>query len=137
RVAHRGLLDVGRHDPHLAELARRAREGEQPRAEDPVVVAHEDAHRSPSSLVGPSPCPHSEIVGSSRKPWRVLVVHNPSSGLRQPETRALLEAMRGAGYEVLYRALDEGLEDALAVESEIVVAAGGDGTVSKVARHLL
>ncbi len=65
-------------------------------------------------------------------------MHNPSSGLRQPETRALLEAMRGAGYEVLYRALDEAdLEDALAVQSEIVVAAGGDGTVSKVARHLL
>jgi hypothetical protein len=43
-MAGRRLLDVGCHDPHIAELPRNLRQGGNARAVDTVVIRDEDAH---------------------------------------------------------------------------------------------
>jgi diacylglycerol kinase (ATP) len=65
---------------------------------------------------------------------RVLLIHNPKAGDDDHEGEHLVELASGAGHHVTYvRSKDHwksGLEDA----PELVVVAGGDGTVAEVAR---
>jgi diacylglycerol kinase (ATP) len=68
---------------------------------------------------------------------RALLVHNPSAGSGQPGREVLLRLLREAGFSPTCSSSDEDeFSAALAQGADIVVIAGGDGTVAKIARHL-
>jgi diacylglycerol kinase (ATP) len=65
---------------------------------------------------------------------RVALVHNRSAGQRIYETRELERLLCDAGHEVeTFASEDVNVTDAVRTEPHVVVAAGGDGTVAKVA----
>jgi len=68
---------------------------------------------------------------------RVLVMHNPTAGTEDHRAEDLIDEIHRAGHEVVrhVRRRKE-LEAALELGAELVVAAGGDGTVNKVAKVL-
>ncbi|MGH7457494.1 MAG: diacylglycerol/lipid kinase family protein [Longimicrobiaceae bacterium] len=64
---------------------------------------------------------------------RVTLVHNPTAGNEEHGREALLTFLRRAGYRAAYQSTEEsGWEQALRDPGDLVVAAGGDGTVRKV-----
>jgi diacylglycerol kinase (ATP) len=68
---------------------------------------------------------------------RALLVHNPTAGSGRPTGEELLAALDAAGFSTTYCSTKNGgLEDALGQPADIVIAAGGDGTVAKIARTL-
>jgi diacylglycerol kinase (ATP) len=68
---------------------------------------------------------------------RVLLLHNPKAGYNRHNAQGLQEAIKAAGHKVTYQSVkDEGFEATLDDSFDLVVAAGGDGTVGKVARLL-
>jgi diacylglycerol kinase family enzyme len=65
-------------------------------------------------------------------------VHNASAGIREPSLEALTAMIEAAGYRVKYRnSKRPDLEAKLDKQGDLVVAAGGDGTIAKVAKILL
>jgi diacylglycerol kinase (ATP) len=67
---------------------------------------------------------------------RILAFHNPTAGSQEHDGEELAERLRGCGHEVVrvVRHQPE-LERALREEAcDLIVAAGGDGTVNKAAR---
>ena len=62
---------------------------------------------------------------------RVLLIHNPDAGRGEHEADELLEALRRRGDEVTLVTTDFTIGDA-----ELLVAAGGDGTVASVVRTM-
>jgi diacylglycerol kinase (ATP) len=69
---------------------------------------------------------------------RATLMHNPQSGDRTPSGKKLARWIEKLGYRVRYQSTKK-KEWAKALEDpgELVIVAGGDGTVTKVARHLL
>jgi diacylglycerol kinase (ATP) len=68
---------------------------------------------------------------------RVTLIHNPKAGDEQHGAEALQRLLAGAGHDVAYRSIkDPGWEDALQDPGDLVVVAGGDGTVRKVFKKL-
>jgi diacylglycerol kinase family enzyme len=68
---------------------------------------------------------------------QATLVHNPTAGTRQPSAKKLIGALTDAGFSPLYcKAKDDSLCDVLKDASGIVVAAGGDGTVTRVATQI-
>ena len=69
---------------------------------------------------------------------RVTLIHNPGAGDAEHASDELSRMLSGAGYEVDYRSTeDDDFEGALAGARGMVVVAGGDGTVRKVAKRLV
>ena len=68
---------------------------------------------------------------------RALLVHNPKAGSGRPTGDELLAALDQAGFSTTYRSTKaDDLDAALAEPADIVIVAGGDGTVAKIARSL-
>lgn len=68
---------------------------------------------------------------------RALLVHNPSAGSGQPPRDVLVARLRDAGFSITCCSSDEDeFNAALEKGADIVIIAGGDGTVAKIARHL-
>jgi diacylglycerol kinase family enzyme len=68
---------------------------------------------------------------------RVALVYNPSSGEEDHDRAALVERLEAAGHVVRHASVKEdGWERLIAESAEIVVAAGGDGTVRKVFKEV-
>jgi diacylglycerol kinase (ATP) len=68
---------------------------------------------------------------------RALLVHNPKAGSGRPSGDELLAALDQAGFSTTYCSVKNGdLDKALAQPADIVIVAGGDGTVAKIARSL-
>ena len=67
---------------------------------------------------------------------RALLVHNPTAGSGHPDRDALLGHLDRAGFSARYfSSKDDDYKDALAeTDVDIVIVAGGDGTVGKIAR---
>lgn len=68
---------------------------------------------------------------------RATLIHNPTAGSEQPSTERLVGWLRDTGYAVRYasskrRAYVQALED----PGDLVVVAGGDGTVTKIAKRI-
>lgn len=60
-------------------------------------------------------------------------MHNPGAGAEDEDPGALVSALTAAGHSVRYVSTEaEGWEDALTDRADLIVAAGGDGTVGKV-----
>jgi diacylglycerol kinase (ATP) len=70
---------------------------------------------------------------------QVTLIHNPQAGDRnQPSGDVLAGLIRQAGYEVNYQSSQaDNWQAALDQPSDLVVAAGGDGTIGKVAKCLI
>jgi diacylglycerol kinase family enzyme len=66
---------------------------------------------------------------------RVALVHNPKSGDDDHEGEHLVELITRAGHDVRYHHSGKGWEASLDWELDLLVVAGGDGTVSEVARE--
>jgi diacylglycerol kinase (ATP) len=68
---------------------------------------------------------------------RILLLHNPKAGYGKHDAKSLVHLLEEAGHEVLYQSVKDD-EFAASVEKtvDLVVAAGGDGTVGKVAKLL-
>ena len=70
---------------------------------------------------------------------RVTLIHNPGAGKNRPDnSEAELEKLlRRAGHKVRYQSSKEkGWKKALKKRADLVVVAGGDGTVARVARRM-
>jgi diacylglycerol kinase (ATP) len=68
---------------------------------------------------------------------RITLIHNPSAGEGNSSADELMEWLAGAGFDTRYQSTSEdGWESALKKPAEFVIAAGGDGTVTKVATAL-
>ena len=69
---------------------------------------------------------------------RVTLIHNPKAGHARNDAQRLRAFLRDFGYEVRYHsAKDKGLKRVLRKPAELVMVAGGDGTVAKVARRMV
>jgi diacylglycerol kinase (ATP) len=76
----------------------------------------------------------TEALGSN---MRTLLLHNPTAGAAHPNAHELMERLRAAGFSPSYRSSkDETYREALREEWDLVIVAGGDGTVTRVARAL-
>jgi len=68
---------------------------------------------------------------------RALLVHNPTAGTKGHDKGSIIDALRLAGIKVDYvSAKDDDLKRALKHACDVVVAAGGDGTIGYVFTHL-
>src|SRR5215510_9263533 len=72
-------------------------------------------------------------------PKRVTLIHNPKAGDDNQPTAGQLQALiNEAGYKVCYQSVQEDdWEEALHRSADIIAVAGGDGTVTKVAKRLI
>ena len=64
---------------------------------------------------------------------RVTLIHNPTAGDEDHSRERLLTLIRAAGHEVAYHSSKDDYGRALKDPGDLVVVAGGDGTVRKVA----
>ena len=65
---------------------------------------------------------------------RITLLHNPGSGYGRYSKDQLLTLIGEQGYEPDYQEIGEGFEDVLDDPGELLVVAGGDGTVGHVAK---
>jgi diacylglycerol kinase (ATP) len=68
---------------------------------------------------------------------RTLLIYNPTAGEDDVEPAALVSELEAAGHQVVSRSVKkDGWEQSLDADFDLVVAAGGDGTVVKVFKQL-
>ena len=68
---------------------------------------------------------------------RVTVLHNPTAGDGRPDADELLRLLHEGGFEPRYCSTKEsGFADVLPEPADLLIAAGGDGTVAKLAAAL-
>jgi diacylglycerol kinase (ATP) len=68
---------------------------------------------------------------------RILLLHNPKAGYNRHDAASLIRMLEAAGHSVTYQSVKEDdFKSALEQPADLVVAAGGDGTVGKVAKLL-
>jgi diacylglycerol kinase (ATP) len=70
---------------------------------------------------------------------RVTLIHNPDAGKHgKSELEQLLSLLKKAGHQVSYQsAKDDDWAEALKEPADLVAVAGGDGTVSRVAKRMI
>lgn len=69
---------------------------------------------------------------------RITLMHNPTAGRGELSREQLQEMLQKAGYDPRYQSTQrENFPQALKTPGELVVVAGGDGTVGKVFPHLM
>ena len=69
---------------------------------------------------------------------RVTLIHNPGAGRQENDAKALMKLLRRAGHKPRYQSSkDEGWDRVLDKRADVVVVAGGDGTVAAVARRMV
>ena len=67
---------------------------------------------------------------------RLTLIHNPQAGDESRSADVLREMLTDAGYDVTYKSTKKAWKKALKRPTDLAVAAGGDGTVRKVALEL-
>src|SRR5437773_2629796 len=69
---------------------------------------------------------------------RILLVHNPKAGSEEHEGEDFIKALKKSGHKAIYQsAKKKGIGKALKKNFDLILVAGGDGTVTKVARRLV
>ena len=67
---------------------------------------------------------------------RTLLLHNPTAGASFPSADELLRQLKSAGFRPKYRSIKDDYKRTLRKGWDLVIVAGGDGTVARVARRL-
>ncbi len=67
---------------------------------------------------------------------RATLLHNPAAGDQAATADRLTSILRDAGYQVRYQSTEKDWSSALDDPTDLVVVAGGDGTVAQVAKAL-
>ena len=70
---------------------------------------------------------------------RITLIHNPGAGSQaDADAPRLVKLVEAAGHDVRYQsAKDEDWKDAVRASADLVVVAGGDGTVARVTRRMV
>ena len=69
---------------------------------------------------------------------RVLLIHNPKAGDRKHGKKQLISSLKRNGFQAFYQSIKErGWRKALKKPVDVVIAAGGDGTVHKTAWEIM
>src|SRR5438445_12726532 len=69
---------------------------------------------------------------------RITLMHNPKAGRGNHAKRGLMAALANAGHRAIYQSTKKSdYEKALKKPTDLVLAAGGDGTVGKGAHELI
>lgn len=69
---------------------------------------------------------------------RVTLIHNPGAGKQAMTAKGLRKMLAAQGHEVRYQsAREQGWKKALKKPADLVVVAGGDGTVGRVTRRMV
>lgn len=70
---------------------------------------------------------------------QITLIHHPGAGgADRPDAQALRGLIENAGHDIFYQSADQAdWAAALRQPTDLVVVAGGDGTVARVARHLI
>src|SRR5437588_10638650 len=69
---------------------------------------------------------------------RITLMHNPCAGHGKHRKKELMAALAKAGHHATYQSTKKvGYKKALRKPSDLVLVAGGDGTVAKIARRLI
>jgi diacylglycerol kinase family enzyme len=69
---------------------------------------------------------------------RITLIHNPTAGQADHEPGELIDLLRAADHEVRYHtSAANGLGEALEEPADLLLIAGGDGTIRKVVRRLI
>jgi len=69
---------------------------------------------------------------------RILLVHNPKAGSGKHQGEDLIKALKRAGHKAIYQSsTGRGISKALKKKINLVLVAGGDGTVSDIACRLV
>ena len=69
---------------------------------------------------------------------RVLLIHNPKAGDRKHSQKQLMASLTRCGHQAFYQSIKErGWKKAFKKPVDLVIAAGGDGTVHKTAWQLM
>jgi diacylglycerol kinase (ATP) len=69
---------------------------------------------------------------------RILLVHNPTAGSEEHQREDLIKALKRTGHKAIYHSSKEkGITKALRKNIDLVLVAGGDGTVGNVACRLV
>jgi diacylglycerol kinase (ATP) len=68
---------------------------------------------------------------------RTLLLHNPAAGASHPNDRDLMRQLKTAGLSPTYQSIkDKNFKDVLNKKWDLVIVAGGDGTVARAVRAL-
>jgi diacylglycerol kinase (ATP) len=67
---------------------------------------------------------------------RTLLLHNPAAGASHPSADELLRQLKSAGFRPKYRSIKDDYKRTLRKGWDLVIVAGGDGTVARAARRL-
>ncbi|CAN5537502.1 diacylglycerol kinase family lipid kinase [soil metagenome] len=69
---------------------------------------------------------------------QVTLMHNPNAGSGKPSPEKLKERFKESGYELKYQSTKkDNYESALENPGEIIIIAGGDGTIGKITKKLI
>jgi len=69
---------------------------------------------------------------------RVVLIHNPKAGDRKHSKKQLMSSLIRCGHQSFYQSIDErGWKQAFKKPVDLVIAAGGDGTVHKTAWQIM
>jgi hypothetical protein len=123
-------FDVGRHDPHLAEIGSDFGQRGNPRAVDAVIVRDENPHTGSSANTRPVAAPFLNRCSGVN----VWILCNEDAG-RSLSDDTLRELVQQAGHTIVDLVTKASLRARPPHGNiDLVVAAGGDGTVKVAAR---
>src|SRR5699024_769565 len=79
----------------------------------------------------------NDVSPSRSTAMRTVLIHNPTAGAAHPNQVELMDQLKQAGFDPVYQSTkDNSWKDVLKRQWDLVVVAGGDGTVAKTARLL-